>query len=789
MEPPSPRLLQILRDLRLCTPSDLRRCRGHVRRLARDIPAFDSVWIDALLHLRKLTPFQARMLESDRPEDLRVGPCVLADRLGGGRFSTTWLARRIEGSQKCILKQVTLAPELLDRRSRALEDVVHKLRGIAHPGFVGPLQTLKHEGRLVAISIPVDGPHLGELMVRRGRFPAAIVHDLAEQLLESLAVLESHGLVHGDVSLRNVRVTSSGQAVLTDAGLTPALFPELTIHAGLAPDRYDGVAPELIGTGRTANSASDVYALGCLLWHLLAGRPPYPTNDPLGKLAAHQTRVIADVREWAPETPTFLAEAILAFTRPNPKRRPQSFREILGRWGARRSGTRRRLAAFRRQFEMPAAFVPTGGSGGSRFWPIVAACVFVLSGLLLAAFDQNTKETLLSLPGQATRWARATFRPAPAIASAGRDATEHSEGKPIPTPDARGVIELPDAGPWEAADISSSSVVVLRGNPLKPAVVLIHDTPLRLSAERVRVENIIVRFVGRAASPGDSSARPFDDKVPPLNHLIAVEANRFELRTCRLEGDAETNEPLRATSSKDPAWPKSDAATGRRAIGGIEWRPLESDSSRDVGLALQDSVIQTSGVPVRCEAAPTRLQIRNVLALSPEPFVTLGAQLPAARHLHVDAARLTLRGAAALLHVPVSAGDALGRLHIDATDCVLSLKTEGSFLIQFEGDRMPPDWARSVAVDGEGSLLSPGCDVAGLRNVSTDSVAPLDSTDVDVGGLTAATFEFAGRDPATDLHHVVRSWNAPRRSSTPPGIDPTRFAGHTPRPTLARGER
>jgi hypothetical protein len=760
-----------------------------VRRLARDIPAFDSVWIDALLHLRKLTPFQARMLESDRPEDLRVGPCVLADRLGGGRFSTTWLARRLEGSERCILKQVTLPSEFVDRRCRAVEDVVHKLRGLSHPGFAGPFQALKHSGRLVAISGPIDGPHLGELMVRRGRFPAAIVHDLAEQLLESLAVIESRGLVHGDVSLRNIRVTSSGQAVLIDTGLAPALFPELTIHAGLAPDRYDGVAPELIGTGRTANSASDVYALGCLLWHLLAGRAPYPTNDPLGKLAAHQTRVIADVREWAPETPAFLAEAILAFTRPNPARRPHSFREILARWGARRSGTRRRLAAFRRQFEMPAAFVPTAVAGGSRFWPTVASSVLLLSGLSFSLLEGNAKATLLSLPGQTTRWVRETLRPAPA--SAGLDAAGTAEGKPIPAPDARGVIELPDAGPWEAAEISSASVVVLRGNPMKPAVIVVRDTPLRLWAERVRVENVILRSAVTTPRVKElTSDASGDEEASGQDCLLSVQANRFELRSCRLEDvPPEQDDTLPAAESDRARSTHARVTAPTRQIAGIDWRPLESTTARELVLVIQDSVIRTSGVPVRCEVAPTKLQIRNVLALGSEAFATLASNVPAERRLHVEAARLTLRGATALLKIPVMADRPLGSIAIDTTDCVLSLREAGSYLVQFEGPRMPADWAQRVTVEGEGSLLTPGCDVAGLRAAPDGAVAPLDSSDVDIGGLTAAMFEFAGREPQLDVHHIVRSWNAPRRSSTPPGIDPTRFLGHASRPTLARGVR
>jgi hypothetical protein len=66
MEPPSKQLRETLLRLKICSVRDFRRAKRRVRRLARDLPAFDFVWIDALLQARRLTPFQARLLESGR---------------------------------------------------------------------------------------------------------------------------------------------------------------------------------------------------------------------------------------------------------------------------------------------------------------------------------------------------------------------------------------------------------------------------------------------------------------------------------------------------------------------------------------------------------------------------------------------------------------------------------------------------------------------------------------------------------------------------------------------------
>ncbi|MFK7817916.1 MAG: hypothetical protein AB8G99_04315, partial [Planctomycetaceae bacterium] len=82
MRSPSPQLKQLLQQLDLCTPADLRACHSQVKRLARDLPAFDSVWVDALVQQRRLTPYQGEVLLSEEPEKLNAGPCVILDKLG-----------------------------------------------------------------------------------------------------------------------------------------------------------------------------------------------------------------------------------------------------------------------------------------------------------------------------------------------------------------------------------------------------------------------------------------------------------------------------------------------------------------------------------------------------------------------------------------------------------------------------------------------------------------------------------------------------------------------------------
>ncbi len=323
----------LILELKLCSERDLRRCHRRVRRLTCDLPAFDSIWLDALVQIGRLTPFQAKLLESAQPGQIRIGPCVAVSRLGGGSLGQTLLARPQDGGELCVIKRLDSSEGFSEETVERLQKLVQAARGIEHASIVAPVSCAGIDNQILLISRYVHGLHLGELLVRRGRFPAAVVWQIGRQLADGLAALSLRGIAHGDIRMANVRLTADGTAVLVDAGIRPAVDPVLTVHSGLSPERYDGIAPELIGVGGAPSLATDAYALGCLLWQLLAGRPPFPGGDPLVKLSSHQTRTIDDVRKWAPDTPDELAEGIRRLTAREPRDRPQSFSQLLNAWG------------------------------------------------------------------------------------------------------------------------------------------------------------------------------------------------------------------------------------------------------------------------------------------------------------------------------------------------------------------------------------------------------------------------------------------------------------------------
>ncbi len=112
LEPPSDELVaRLFRASCVPTPTSVARGASS-KRLAADLPAFDSVWLDALSQLDKLTPFQVQILESKSPERLEIGPYVLRDRLGGGTTGETFLAVDRSTGARVALKRIALGPWL-----------------------------------------------------------------------------------------------------------------------------------------------------------------------------------------------------------------------------------------------------------------------------------------------------------------------------------------------------------------------------------------------------------------------------------------------------------------------------------------------------------------------------------------------------------------------------------------------------------------------------------------------------------------------------------------------------
>lgn len=746
-EPLSDPRRSLLLSLKLCSTADLRRAGRHVRRLARDLPAFDSAWLDALVRIGRLTPFQAKLLESSEPERIRLGPCVLVDRLGGGPLGETFLGVGDRSGSRCAVKVVSASDRLSPEAEERLSRLVDALRDLEHPSVVAPLAAERVGEQWVVMSRYVPGAHLAELLVRRGRFPPLVVLEIGKQLADGLAALERRGIVHGDIRATNVRLANDGIAVLVDTGIRAAIDQELSVHSGLPANRYDGAAPELIGSMNGPTVASDLYSLGCVLWQLLAGRPPFPGADPLVKLAAHRTRTVDDVRHWAPETPELLARGIRLMTAREPADRPASFSEVAQLWGTPRRSGRRRLAAFRRWFDRPVPRLVEGNERPAGFrWRTLCAMLLVVSVTAIALRHEGARGVLLS-------WSARIPHAGPESDIAGGPLPEADEaptngetadapasdpaGKwlEIPAPDPQGVIRLETAGPYRVRDIAAvGGLTLLAASGVTPEI-LIHDRPLKISAETVRLVGLRFR-------------RSTLETVRPPAALVMTEAQTLEVERCVVQV----------------------SEIGGESSGiGLAWRLIDPRDPQGGRAAIRDTIFLGGDTALFFADAARRVEIFDCLRLSGGPLAHLAAGLNRS-DVGVKLEATTCRQATALFRIAAAAEGAIrSGVAIEASDCVFDLTAPGGRLFEFVGDTPAAALASRTKLTGEGSLAPPGLATAMRLRPSERTPEPFDAP-VAVEGILSAPYRFAGPLSSQPTDAELLEYEAPRRSTKPPGI-------------------
>jgi len=246
------------------------------------------------------------------PAGLRFGPYRVVAQLGAGGMSVVYSAVREDDGLAVALKVLPAswgaAPELRARLQREA-DILRQLRhpGIIHLVEIGVVSEQLGGGTYVAMEWLPDA--LDRLL--RVQYPHTLQPEralrIARGVAEALAVVHTSGLVHRDVKPSNILLRADGQPVLTDFGLAAA-FAALR-GARLTPPETlvgtaDYIAPEAI-TGGEVDGRADIYALGVVLYEMLAGYVPFAGREPFETLRAH-------LDEEAPALPPSIPQPIAA---------------------------------------------------------------------------------------------------------------------------------------------------------------------------------------------------------------------------------------------------------------------------------------------------------------------------------------------------------------------------------------------------------------------------------------------------------------------------------------------
>lgn len=208
-------------------------------------------------------------------------------RIGAGGMGEVFLARERALDRPVAIKTV-LAAQLAseDAKARFLREA--RITGaLAHPCIVKVLDHGEDDGRLYIVFDFVEGSDLGRRLTERGALPPAEFFALAIPIADAVAHAHAAGVLHRDIKADNVLLDRQGNPRLADFGLArDGDTGELKTATGLLMGTPRYMAPEL-ANGRRATAATDQYALGVLLYEMLAGLPPFDAPQPMALLLMH----------------------------------------------------------------------------------------------------------------------------------------------------------------------------------------------------------------------------------------------------------------------------------------------------------------------------------------------------------------------------------------------------------------------------------------------------------------------------------------------------------------------
>lgn len=333
-------LLTSLRSLRLLEPEQLEET-AQLEARATEPKALAQ----QLVERRWLTSFQANLLLQGRGSELVLGSYILLSRIGEGGMGEVFKARHRRLGRIVALKVIRQSrlgnPAAVQRFEREMKAVCQ----VTHPNVVHAIDADDADGKLFIAMELVDGIDVGKLIASSGPLSIAEACEYARQVAVGLEACHARGLIHRDIKPSNLLLTyepdTSGAGTgrrpvvkIFDLGLaridasgSEQVVPRLTMM-GKIVGTPDYLAPEQARDSHHVDGRADLYSLGCTLFFLLAGKPPFYGGTKLEKLVSHQMDEAPRLERLRSDVPRALSEVVQKLLAKKPEERYQSAAEV-----------------------------------------------------------------------------------------------------------------------------------------------------------------------------------------------------------------------------------------------------------------------------------------------------------------------------------------------------------------------------------------------------------------------------------------------------------------------------
>jgi len=250
--------------------------------------------------------------QRERLQAALAGHYTIDRELGHGGMAIVYLAHDVRHDRRVALK--VLRPEIAAAlgAERFLREI-HIAAGLSHPNIL-PLYDSGDAGGVLYYVMPyVEGESLRDRLTREGPMPLGDALAIATETADALGHAHTHDVVHRDVKPENI-LLSGGHALVADFGIARAISAaggdQLT-ETGMLIGTPAYMSPEQATAQRAVDGRADIYALGCVLYEMLAGAPPFSGPSTQAVLARHALDPVPPLRTVRPELPQRLERTVL----------------------------------------------------------------------------------------------------------------------------------------------------------------------------------------------------------------------------------------------------------------------------------------------------------------------------------------------------------------------------------------------------------------------------------------------------------------------------------------------
>ena len=289
-----------------------------------------------------------------------LGNYTITAKLGSGAMGVVFRAEHVRIARTAAIK--VLIPELAENAT-AVQRFFNEARAtssIRHPGIVDVFDcAVDATGRAYIVMENLDGETLADRLGRTESIPWAPACEIARQVAEAIAAAHANGIVHRDLKPENVFLVRDpadpavvASVKVLDFGIAKLLAADASARLtmrGVALGTPEYMAPEQCGGAEEIDERADIYALGCMLFEMLSGEPPFMGESVHELFALHMFRAAPAIGERLPGLPTWLAGLVTTMLAKKRDERPTSMHGIARALGegmkaarvAGRSGTSR----------------------------------------------------------------------------------------------------------------------------------------------------------------------------------------------------------------------------------------------------------------------------------------------------------------------------------------------------------------------------------------------------------------------------------------------------------------